>query len=255
MIKSLIQCPTFRSKYAFTLAEVLITLGIIGVVAAMTLPSLIVKTKEKEAVSKLKKVHSTLENAYRLAQNEHSEITNWFSGNNSAVNSELFYKNLKPYLKVMKECGFEQGCLTEGPVKTLDGRNYVDYNLLPSEYKIILADGVSVVFFVSSPECSNVFIEQDEKLYWNACGNIKVDINGKKGEYTLGKDFFTFDITPKGIIPSGTQDDAFGFERYCNVSMKTSANGRSCAAWVIYNENMDYLHCDDLSWNGKKKYH
>lgn len=41
---------------AFTLAEVLITLGIIGVVAAMTMPSLIQNTKEKEAISKLKKI-------------------------------------------------------------------------------------------------------------------------------------------------------------------------------------------------------
>lgn len=29
--------------------------------------------------------------------------------------------------------------------------------------------------------------------------------------------------------------------------------GGGCTAWVIFNENMDYLHCDDLSWNGKTK--
>ena len=49
----------FCNKNAFTLAEVLITLGIIGVVAAMTMPSLIASHKEKETVSKLKKVYST----------------------------------------------------------------------------------------------------------------------------------------------------------------------------------------------------
>lgn len=42
-------------KYAFTLAEVLITLGIIGVVAAMTLPTVVNKYREKETVTKLKK--------------------------------------------------------------------------------------------------------------------------------------------------------------------------------------------------------
>lgn len=42
-------------KTAFTLAEVLITLGIIGVVAALTLPSLIQSYREKETVAKLKK--------------------------------------------------------------------------------------------------------------------------------------------------------------------------------------------------------
>ena len=41
-------------KIAFTLAEVLITLGIIGIVEAMTMPVLIQKTKEIETISKLK---------------------------------------------------------------------------------------------------------------------------------------------------------------------------------------------------------
>ena len=243
-----------QKKVAFTLAEVLITLGIIGVVAAMTLPSLIAKTKEKEAVSQLKKVHSTLENAYRLAQNEHSEITNWFSENNTAVNSEIFYKNLKPYLKVMKECGFERGCLTAGPVKTLDGRNFLDYDASTSEYRIILADGTSVMFYLNSAGCQESYYIDGELIQDNACGNIKVDINGtKKGEYTFGKDFFIFDITTRGIIAQGTQNAAWSFEKYCNISKTTSANGQSCAAWVLYNENMDYLHCNDLSWDGKKK--
>ena len=47
-------------KKAFTLAEVLITLGIIGVVASMTLPAIIQKNNEKTTVSKLKKVYSVL---------------------------------------------------------------------------------------------------------------------------------------------------------------------------------------------------
>ena len=44
------------NKKAFTLVEVLITLGIIGVVAAMTLPALIQKQHRKETSVKLKKV-------------------------------------------------------------------------------------------------------------------------------------------------------------------------------------------------------
>ncbi len=54
-------------KKGFTLAEVLITLGIIGVVAALTLPSLVAKYKEKQYVTALKKAVSILDNAYRLA--------------------------------------------------------------------------------------------------------------------------------------------------------------------------------------------
>ncbi|MDR1327072.1 MAG: prepilin-type N-terminal cleavage/methylation domain-containing protein [Heliobacteriaceae bacterium] len=64
-------------KKAFTLAEVLITLGIIGVVAALTIPSLIAKHKEKETVSKLKNIFSTLSNAYTLILNEHDSPEKW----------------------------------------------------------------------------------------------------------------------------------------------------------------------------------
>ena len=50
---------------AFTLAEVLITLGIIGVVAAMTIPTLMQKTNDKELVSGTLKMGSVLSNALK----------------------------------------------------------------------------------------------------------------------------------------------------------------------------------------------
>ena len=57
-------------RFAFTLAEVLITLGIIGIVAAMTLPSLVANYKEKEVITKAKKDYSIITQAFRLAQAE-----------------------------------------------------------------------------------------------------------------------------------------------------------------------------------------
>lgn len=54
-------------KKAFTLAEVLITLGVIGVVAAMTLSVLINKYRERQYVVGLKKAVAIIDNAYRLA--------------------------------------------------------------------------------------------------------------------------------------------------------------------------------------------
>ena len=54
-------------KYAFTLAEVLITLGIIGVVSAMTIPSVVQKQREKETIAKLRVAQSILTNAVKNA--------------------------------------------------------------------------------------------------------------------------------------------------------------------------------------------
>ena len=52
-----------QKKIAFTLAEVLITLVIVGVIAALTIPSMINKTNNQETVSRLKKAYSTLAQA------------------------------------------------------------------------------------------------------------------------------------------------------------------------------------------------
>ena len=61
-------------KAAFTLAEVLITLGIIGVVAAMTMPSLIQNYQEKATVTKLKKCYSLVSQAYVSILNDEGEV-------------------------------------------------------------------------------------------------------------------------------------------------------------------------------------
>lgn len=228
----------------FTLAEVLITLGIIGVVAALTMPSLIASHKEKATVARLKKVYSTLENAYMLARNENMDVQSWFESDDVKTNSKIFYEKLKPYLNVMKDCGVESGCLTEGYVKTLDGRNYNNYNLNTKEYRFILSDGTQVMIYLAKSD----FAASD------SIGNIKVDIDGYRGSYTIGKDFFILRIEPQRIFPIGIKGDTSRtFETYCNKSGSSEANGIGCSAWVIFNENMDYLHCNDLNWDTKTK--
>lgn len=64
-------------KRAFTLAEVLITLGIIGVVAALTMPTLIANYQKKATVTKLKKFYSLMNQAIQRSEAENGEITNW----------------------------------------------------------------------------------------------------------------------------------------------------------------------------------
>lgn len=62
---------------AFTLAEVLITLGIIGIVAAMTLPALIKNHQRKETEARLKKAYSTISQAFEAAVAKHGDVNYW----------------------------------------------------------------------------------------------------------------------------------------------------------------------------------
>ncbi len=69
--------PTCQRKHAFTLAEVLITLGIIGVVAALTIPTLIATHRKHEVETKLAKIYSVFNQAISRSSVEHGDVTSW----------------------------------------------------------------------------------------------------------------------------------------------------------------------------------
>lgn len=95
--------PIEQSKrFAFTLAEVLITLGIIGVVAALTMPSLIQNHKKQTTLSKLKKISAALGQANSLAVVEYGNYRENFAQWNADEALEMFEKYYTPYMKIDK---------------------------------------------------------------------------------------------------------------------------------------------------------
>ena len=238
-------------KLAFTLAEVLVTLGIIGIVAAMTMPALITESREQEYISKLKKIYSILSQAYISIQNESGSADEWAVSNDGAARADTRLRMFTPYMKVIKDCGLKQGCTDPNKKYTyLDKTDMGSENLASKGdlARIILADGTLVIMHPHvSPDCSFKFGKNDLQ---NVCAMIWVDVNGNKAPNQVGVDAFRFYIAKKGIIPAGTPDDSDNlFEDTCNLN----GQGDGCAAWVIFNGNMDYRHCNGLSWGGKTK--
>ena len=91
----------------FTLAEVLITLGIIGIVAAITLPNLIQSSFEKRTVSILRETQSILSQAIRMAEEENGDVSGWgFKGGMDPNVSQTIMNYLKPHMKIAVDCGF-----------------------------------------------------------------------------------------------------------------------------------------------------
>ena len=98
---------SLHKKVAFTLAEVLITLGIIGVVAAMTLPALIANHQKKVASTKLKKFYSTMQNVLNFATLDYGEMRYWefpTKQNDGAQMSKFATTYIFPYLQGVKQC-------------------------------------------------------------------------------------------------------------------------------------------------------
>ncbi len=247
-------------RKGFTLAEVLITLGIIGIVAAMTIPTLIAKYQERQTVSKLTKAYATVSNAYAMAKANYGDLSMWgFTTNSSTIKdeegntifSEDTYDNIKLFWTIMSEYMRVSKWYIDVTISDSNKMYYLGGQQMGSGKKIsseiLLPDGVSLLGgWIDNYKCP-----QNTK-----CGDFSIDINGNDNPpNTVGKDVFYFYIYDKGIIPMGNVDASdFSFETYCDPDVDIANNGYGCTAWVIYNKNMDYLHCrDELSWDGKHK--
>ena len=246
------------------MAEVLITLGIIGIVAAMTLPAIIQKKQEKATVTALKKFYSVLSQAYLFAESENGTPDVWgFSKDDST----LLLTNMTKYMQVLKVCKTGEIC---HPVKTILWRNgnkisNTIFNPVDKRRSAaVLNDGMIIGVFVQSPDCSVVYGKNNKHLT-SICGEFMVDINGAKNPNQYGVDIFIFNVTKYGIIPSGAQvfTNAQDFEPNAGINLRNyrfetgclqaTSYGWGCTGWVLQNENLDYLHCSDLSWTGKSK--
>ena len=203
---------------AFTLAETLVVMGIIGVVAALTIPNLNQSTGDREKVAKLKKIYSNLEDAYGRATAVYGPIDEWFINLPEDISgNQRFTDRITEFMKISKK---------------------IDYR------SFISADGASVIFYADNKGTPSS--EYPNAKYY---GDLDVDIDGpNKGKNTFGYDKFCFTITDQGILPSHTESDIT--ERFGDEPC--IPNSGYCTAWVIMNGNMDYLKCyDELSWSGK----
>ena len=202
-------------RAAFTLAEVLITLGIIGVVAAMTMPSLINSTQKQELVAQYKKVYSVLSQAYLMISNDNGgSLEGVFTSNNDYI--DVFSK----YIKDVKTCRTNE----EVTRCYLDSFKYLSGHVVNTDPGSTLTtpDGAILLFLHDSNTCTGTR-ELNKPI---DCGRIRVDVNGTKKPNTVGYDIFDFYITQNGIIPRGhkdttvEEDDPSGYGRGITILTK-----------------------------------
>ncbi len=212
----------------------------------MTLPSLIGRYQEKATVIQLKKVYSILNQAYLRVISEEGTLDTWGLTVSEQGDMTILNKFAK-YLNTLQICGKEQGCFYNGQYIDLAGIKRYNHDTANIYANLVLYDGTSVQFRLMFPDCfSNQYGVK------SMCGTIVVDINGKKKPNQYGRDMFRFLITKDRIAPAGMQGttNSTSFENSCIKN--GDLYGINCTAWVLFNENMDYLHCNDLSWNGKR---
>ena len=212
----------------FTLAEVLITLGIIGVVAAMTIPVLTAKYREKETISKLKKFYSTMSQAYLSITYNHGQIEEWGQTNSQQEATALAAGYFREFLNVSKDCAYKEGCFKNQEYYTYShDRAIVNFITHGNRYMMRLNDGSAIAFYTGDKD----FTEGSTVV-------IYYDVNGDKMPNTFGKDLFQIEVTKDKVVFAGQNDRD-------EILTNCLSLGYYCAAWVLLYENMDYIKCPD----------
>lgn len=233
-----------KMKLGFTLAEVLITLGIIGVVAAMTIPNLIANNKAQKLRSQFLKSYSVVQQVFK--QMEADDISLTPSDYNPNKGSVKFYKTFIKYLQAPMDCGgsstdsspknalpcyYTAEASTMKQYKIFDGKKTLAYNYL-DDGQIVLQDGTNL-FFENSISTDYIW--------------ISVDLNGYKNPPNRwGYDLFTFQFKEGELVTMGDpKTDYSDLSKYCNINSSDNLNGIACAQkaktdteyfkWVVKN--------------------
>lgn len=211
------------------MAEVLITLGIIGVVAAMTMPVLYANYQKEVVVTQLKKAYSTLQQAIVFSSQENGSVDTWNLNNiNGTRLWEDYFEKYIQYSKV----GSMPTIIAKGNYTRLNGSG-ANGDSMFSNYAnryVIINDGMILMFSSGHVNSNNAY--------------MGVDVNGLKRPNRLGKDVFYFVLSNKyGLQPYGgpgapewsagrfnrdfIKDNSYGA---CNKN----SSGNYCTALIMY---------------------
>ena len=228
-------------KKGFTLSEVLITLGIIGVVAAMTLPALVAKYQKIQTVNQLKKAYNVVGNAIQKAKAEYGDTEFWDldSSNDIQASSDFAHKYLIPYLDVVKNCETDT---TSECLYTLTNSNGASGGSLDNFSRFVLNDGTLIFVMTKLNSETSVF----PKIVY-----LNIDINGFKEPNKRGKDHFEFavvlDTTDDMFRPLGRVNASGQSQDIETIKSNCSENGTGsyCSSRIILN---NWQIPDDYPW-------
>lgn len=229
-------------NHGFTLAEVLITLGIIGIVTAITIPTIVNKYQKQQTVAKLKKAYSVLGQVMQraVADNSAAEL---------GVGETLDANKVKNFFQTYWFPYFNAPSIYS---KSLGN----DFYSTPSGNSINLGIfnnyELGRVFFITQ-EGTSYFVSI---MTWSGDENgdlghpliaskqqVFIDINGLKRPNILGKDVFRFQIDYElGIVrPAGYNRS----EAQINKDCSKSGSGGLCAAKIMHD---GWQILDDYPW-------
>lgn len=212
---------------AFTLSEVLITLVVIGVVAAITIPIMVADWQKQATVAGLKKAYSTLSNAYTRSIADNGPVDTWEAGTSQ---DDILRFIFAPYLNVALDCKNNSAQNESCNYSFRRNRGNGESSFV-SNPPLILADGTVVAADWAS------FVHYPDGTVLMPCFSILIDINGYKKPNRLGRDIFFVFID--GVLennPKLTMKNVMSYPLLTTRSEKISEcsqQGRSCGELIM----------------------
>lgn len=225
---------TIYSKMkAFTLAEVLLVVAIIGITAAIALPNLSQNVDEDKYIMLTKTTYNELDTAFaRMLTNKSiAEIIDDAGATTSAAGTKAIVDELSKYIKMGTNCGNE---ITKCHNSS---KKYVEYDGSSIEDKTFGGSFSDAAAF-TLPSGAVVVVYDINNL--NHGFNVYFDVDGVKGPSKKGVDIFNAFIVDDGLEVV-----------YNNPSGENLSPDYAALSWVLSIGNMDYLHCNDLNWSTK----
>lgn len=224
-------------KFGFTLAEILIALGIIGVVAAITIPTFVNDTRNQTNASKLASVVSDLENAFSIMITDEGEqdLLDTEFGRDSN------YERLTRYLKISNTAEDLTGYYNGTASPTFNNMGHTS-SLGDSTVSYLweTKNGALVMFKNDMAASITVQEAEEEGLSdTNALGVIRIDVNGSDSPNLYGRDIFSFVLSESGTLyPVGSRFYSIVlFEKNENAGLYTGDGVDSCTNATLMTAN------------------
>ena len=230
-------------KRAFTLAEVLITLGIIGIVAALTLPGIIENHKKKVTAESVKKAYSVLKQVQAMAENDYGDIANWGYRDINEIN-QWVQTYFEPYVKVLNSgVGTEHRNFGIPTIHRLDTDISLN-NRNPMTPNYIVVTG-------GQPFAYGFFRGKTVSIYTTVYVYVNKMKSSTKSYAIMGKDVFAFSFMDDfGFIPKFLDYDRDELLKEGtmggNSCNRKAGSGAACTA-VIMKDGWRILN--DYPWN------
>ena len=206
--------PIKVNALAFTLAEILLVIGIIGFVAALTLPTLMTNFQKTQTATRLEKGYTNITQAVKLSENDNGNNSTWVWGTDQASILASFNTYWAPYLRIIKYCNIPSDC------------GYASY---AATYPTDIITGATSYGMLDPTSRTTVVLADGSVLMVKDAGVIALDINAGQGPNVWGKDVFMFILDPTyGFMPY------YFYETYSTTNLHCrTINGQYCTAKIM----------------------